>query len=248
MQDEELLRYSRHILLTGLDVAGQDRLLAAKVLVVGLGGLGSPVALYLAASGVGHLVLADDDAVELSNLQRQIAHRTIDIGRGKAESARDACIALNPAIEITTIGRRLEGEVLSAAVTDVDLIVDCSDNFTTRFALNVSCVIARKPLVSGAAIRSEGQLTVFDSRRDDSPCYRCLYSPDAGDEQLNCAEAGVLAPVVGVIGSLQALECVKMLSGFGEPLTGRLLLLDGATMDIRTLKLSKDPACPICGG
>lgn len=247
MQDEELLRYSRHILLPGLDVDGQERLLAAKALIVGLGGLGSPVALYLAASGVGHLVLVDDDSVELSNLQRQIAHRTQDIGRSKVASARDACLALNPTIAVSTIEQRLDGTALAKAVAEVDLVVDCSDNFSTRFALNEACVAAGRPLVSGAAIRSEGQLAVFDSRQADSPCYRCLYSPDGADEQLNCSEAGVLAPVVGVVGSLQALESVKMLSGFGEPLTGRLLLLDGATMDIRTLKLAKDPACPVCG-
>ena len=246
MKDEELLRYSRHILLPGLDVDGQERLLAASVLIVGLGGLGSPVALYLAASGVGRLVLADDDLVELSNLQRQIAHGSGDIGRAKVASARDACLALNPVLDISLIDRRLERDSLLQAVADVDLVVDCSDNFTTRFALNEACVEAAVPLVSGAAIRSEGQLSVFDSRRSDSPCYRCLYSPDAGEEQLNCSEAGVLAPIVGVIGSLQAVETVKLLSGFGEPLTGRLLLFDGATMDIRTLKLAKDPACPVC--
>lgn len=246
MQDEELLRYSRHILLPGLDVEGQEKLLAATVLIVGLGGLGSPVALYLAASGVGHLVLADDDEVELSNLQRQIAHRTQDIGDRKVESARDACLAVNPGVRISVRDERLEGAALLAAVAAVDLVVDCSDNFATRFALNEACVAFRKPLVSGAAIRSEGQLSVFDSGQVSSPCYRCLYSPDSGEEQLNCSEAGVLAPIVGVIGSLQALESVKMLSGFGEPLTGRLLLLDGATMDVRTLKLGKDPACPVC--
>ncbi|HCS29293.1 MAG TPA: molybdopterin-synthase adenylyltransferase MoeB [Spongiibacteraceae bacterium] len=248
MQDEQLLRYSRHILLPGLDVDGQERLLAASVLIVGLGGLGSPVALYLAAAGVGRLTLADDDMVELSNLQRQIAHRSEDIGSSKVASARDACLALNPDTVITTIDQRLEGAALASVVAAVDLVVDCSDNFATRFALNAACVEAAKPLVSGAAIRSEGQLSVFDSRQDDSPCYRCLYSPDDDGQQLNCSEAGVLAPVVGVIGSMQALETVKLLSGFGEPLTGRLLLLDGATMDIRTLKLAKDPACPVCGG
>lgn len=247
MRDEELLRYSRHILLPGLDVDGQEKLLAATVLIVGLGGLGSPVALYLAASGVGHMVLVDDDRVELSNLQRQIAHRTQDIGVSKVESARAACLALNPGVQISTRDERLEGAALAAAVAAADLVVDCSDNFTTRFALNEACVVARKPLVSGAAIRSEGQLSVFDSRQQHSPCYRCLYSPDSGAEPLNCSQTGVLAPVVGVIGCLQALEAVKLLSGFGESLTGRLLLLDGATMDIRTLKLSKDSACPVCG-
>ncbi len=248
MQDEELLRYSRHILLPGLDVSGQERLLAASVLVVGLGGLGSPAALYLAASGIGRLILVDDDEVDLSNLQRQIAHATADISRPKVESARDACLAVNPSIAVSALVQRLAGQALQELVFSVDLVVDCSDNFTTRFALNKACVAERKPLVSGAAIRSEGQLSVFDSRRDNSPCYRCLYSPDGGEEQLDCATAGVLSPVVGVIGSMQALEAVKLLSGFGQPLTGRLLLLDGATMDIRTLTLGKDPACPVCGG
>lgn len=247
MHDEQLLRYSRHILLPGIDVEGQEKLLQARVLVVGVGGLGSPVALYLAASGVGKLVLVDDDKVELSNLQRQIAHQTSDIGRAKVESGRDAVVALNPDIEVELIAERLAGDVMLAAVEGVDVVVDCSDNFATRFALNQACVRTRTPLVSGAAIRSEGQLSVFDFRRAESPCYRCLYSPDAGDEQLNCSEAGVLAPIVGVMGSLQALETVKVLTDFGETLTGRLLLLDGATMECRTLKLGKDPSCPVCG-
>lgn len=248
MRDEQLLRYSRHILLPDMDVAGQEALLRARVLVVGLGGLGSPVALYLAAAGVGQLVLVDDDLVELSNLQRQIAHRTEDVGHSKAQSARAAALALNPDIDIEAVTCRLQGEALVAAVADVDLVVDCSDNFSTRFALNAACFDARKPLVSGAAIRSEGQLSVFDANAADSGCYRCLYSPDADDGQLNCAQAGVLAPIVGVIGSLQALEAIKWLSGYGETLTGRLLLLDGATMAINTIRLRRDPACPVCSG
>ncbi|MBB3047136.1 adenylyltransferase/sulfurtransferase [Litorivivens lipolytica] len=247
MHDEQLLRYSRHILLPGMDVEGQERLLKARVLVLGVGGLGSPVALYLAASGVGHLVLVDDDVVELSNLQRQIAHQNADVGRLKTESGRDAALALNPDVCVELISERLQGEALNRAVASVDLVVDCSDNFSTRFALNEACAAACIPLVSGAAIRGEGQLSVFDFRDPASPCYRCLYSPDTGDEQLNCSEAGVLAPIVGVIGSLQALEAIKVLSGFGEPLAGRLMLLDGATMDCRTLKLGKDPSCPVCG-
>ncbi len=247
MQDEELLRYSRHILLPGLDVDGQEKLLAASVLIVGLGGLGCPVALYLAAAGVGRLVLADHDTVELSNLQRQIAHGTASIGSSKVASARQQCLALNPGVVVDTLMERLSGDRLREMVSAVDLVVDCSDNFSTRFALNETCVALRKPLVSGAAIRSEGQLAVFDSRQPNAPCYRCLYSPDAGDEALNCSEAGVLSPIVGVIGSLQATEAIKVLAGYGQPLTGRLLLLDGANMDIRTLTLGKDPACPVCG-
>ncbi len=248
MQDEELLRYSRHILLPGLDVAGQEQLLAATVLIVGLGGLGCPAALYLAAAGVGRLVLADHDRVELSNLQRQIAHDTAAIGLSKVASARARCLALNPDISVDCLNKRLSGQALFDAVSASDLVLDCSDNFDTRFAINEACVALQKPLVSGAAIRSEGQLSVFDPRRADSPCYRCLYSPDVGDEALNCSEAGVLGPIVGVIGSLQATEAIKLLSGYGEPLTGRLLLLDGATMECRNLKLAKDPACAVCAG
>ncbi len=247
MHDEQLLRYSRHILLPGIDVEGQEKLLQASVLVVGVGGLGSPVALYLAASGVGKLMLVDDDKVELSNLQRQIAHRTKDVGRSKTASAGESVMALNPDVAVELVTERLAGDALLSAVGAVDVVVDCSDNFTTRFALNQACVLTRTPLVSGAAIRSEGQLSVFDFRQAESPCYRCLYSPEAGDEQLNCAEAGVLAPIVGVMGSMQALEAVKVLTGFGQTLVGRLLLLDGATMECRTLKLGKDPSCPVCG-
>lgn len=245
MDDEQLLRYSRHILLPGLDVEGQEALLRSRVLIVGMGGLGCPVALYLAASGVGELHLADDDTVDLSNLQRQIAHGSADIGRGKVDSVAESIHALNSDVRVVTHSVRLSGEALAEAVAGVDLVVDASDNFTTRFALNRACYTARKPLVSGAAIRGEGQLSVFDFRREDSPCYRCLYQ-EADDAALNCSESGVLAPVVGIIGSMQALEALKCLSGLGEPLVGRLLLFDGINMELRQLNLRRDPACPVC--
>ena len=245
MNDEQLLRYSRHLMLNGFDVAGQEALLAARVLIVGLGGLGSPAAMYLAAAGVGTLVLADDDVVELSNLQRQIAHRTSSIGLGKVESARQTLLELNPDINVESVAGRLAGEALEQLVAGCSAVVDCSDNFTTRFALNAACHRHRVPLVSGAAIRTEAQLSVFDARDPAAPCYRCLYQ-DGVDADLRCSESGVLSPLVGMIGSMQALECIKILSGFGKPLVGRLLLVDATTLQIRTLSLQKNPDCPVC--
>ncbi|MBU0536940.1 MAG: molybdopterin-synthase adenylyltransferase MoeB [Gammaproteobacteria bacterium] len=245
MNDEQLLRYSRHILLPALDVGGQEALLNSKVLIVGMGGLGCPAALYLAASGVGELHLADDDSIELSNLQRQIAHGQADIGRLKAESVADSIKAINSDTKLSVLSVRLTGNALKEAVTAVDVVVDASDNFTTRFALNEACASARRPLISGAAIRGEAQLSVFDFRRDDSPCYRCLYH-EADDAALNCSESGVLAPIVGMMGSMQALEALKCLAGFGEPLVGRVLIIDGMTMDVRQLNLRRDPECPVC--
>jgi molybdopterin/thiamine biosynthesis adenylyltransferase len=246
VNDEQLLRYSRHILLPDFDVEGQERLLAAKVLVAGVGGLGSPVALYLAAAGVGELWLADFDAVDRTNLQRQIAHGESDIDRPKVASAADKVRALNSGVRITCINERLQGALLEDAVAAVDLVVDCSDNFTVRFALNAACWAHKKPLVSGAAVRSEGQLLVIDPRRADSPCYRCLYSDEQGDAPQNCAENGVLSPLVGVIGALQALEAVKVLAQYGAPAVGRLLLFDAAALDWRSLTLRPDPNCPVC--
>ncbi|MFT5484176.1 MAG: molybdopterin/thiamine biosynthesis adenylyltransferase [Halieaceae bacterium] len=245
MNDEQLLRYSRQILLPGWDIAGQQKILEATVLIVGLGGLGCPVALYLAAAGVGRLILADDDLVELSNLQRQIAHQTSRIGDAKVESARDAVLALNPEIQVEVIARRLEGTQLQAAVAEVDLVVDATDNFNTRFALNRAARQAGIPLVSGAAIRSEGQIAVFDPRQENTACYECLYE-DKGDEDLSCSESGVLAPLVGVIGSLQALEALKVLAGYGKPLVSRLFVLDGFTLETRCLEIPKRPGCPVC--
>ncbi|MFC3606883.1 molybdopterin-synthase adenylyltransferase MoeB [Stutzerimonas tarimensis] len=246
LDDQELLRYSRQILLPQIDVEGQLRLKQSRVLIVGLGGLGSPVALYLAAAGVGELHLADFDRVDLSNLQRQVLHDSPAIGLGKAESARRRLAAINPQIRLLTLETALDAGSLSAAVAAVDLVLDCSDNFATRAAVNAACVQARVPLVSGAAIRLEGQLSVFDPRLPDSPCYHCLYG--AGSEaELTCSEAGVAGPLVGLVGSLQALEALKLLAGFGEPMIGRLLLVDGLSTRFRELRVRRDPGCAVCG-
>lgn len=240
-----MLRYSRQILLPQLDIEGQQRLLDSRVLIVGLGGLGSPVALYLAAAGVGTLVLADHDEVDLTNLQRQVIHQTADVGRPKVESAAASVRALNPEVETLQLPRALAGAELIEAVANVDLVVDCCDNFATRQAVNAACVALRRPLVSGAAIRLEGQLSVFDARRNDSPCYQCLYG--SGEETaLSCSEAGVIGPLVGLIGSLQALEALKLLAGFGEPMVGRLLLVDALGSRFREMRVRRDPACSCC--
>ncbi|MGI3131744.1 molybdopterin-synthase adenylyltransferase MoeB [Halopseudomonas pachastrellae] len=246
MDDQQLLRYSRQILLPQIDIEGQQRLLNSRVLVVGVGGLGSPVALYLAAAGVGQLLLADPDQVDLSNLQRQVIHHAADIGRDKVASAAERVAAINPQVECRPLPSALAGAALQQAVAEVDLVLDCSDNFATRHAVNAACVQLGKPLVSGAAIRLEGQLSVFDPRREDSPCYQCLYGE--GDEQaLSCSEAGVVGPLVGMVGSLQALEALKLLAGFGEPLVGRLLLIDALDSRFRELRVRRDPACNCCG-
>jgi adenylyltransferase/sulfurtransferase len=246
IEDSELLRYSRQIMLPGFGIEGQERLRAAGVLVVGLGGLGSPAAMYLAAAGVGRLVLADFDAVDLSNLQRQLLHTTERIGKPKTESARLALAALNPEVKLVTVKRSLTEETLPGLVADVDLVVDGSDNFATRFAVNAACFKVGRPLVSGAAIRMEGQVATF-SGQPGGPCYQCLY-PRNGALDETCSANGILAPVVGIIGSIQAAEAIKVLAGIGEPLFGRLLLLDAAAMEWRGLRLTADPACPICGG
>ena len=245
MNDEQLLRYSRQLMLPGVDVAGQEKLLAARVLVLGLGGLGCPAAMYLVAAGVGHLTLVDHDTVDLTNLQRQIAHTTASVGRFKVDSARDTLLALNPTITIETVAARLEGELLADLVKRHDAVLDCTDNFAIRFALNAACVAARIPLVSAAAIRLEAQISVFDPRQPDSPCYRCLYEEGTEADQ-SCAHNGVLAPLVGIVGSLQALECLKLLIGFGTSLSGRLLLLDAARLEWREMRLRKNPDCPVC--
>ena len=245
LSDDELLRYSRQIMLPQFDVAGQEALKAARVLVVGLGGLGCPAATYLASAGVGTLVLADADTVDLSNLQRQIAHTTARVGLNKAESAAMTLRELNPHPQLEVIPERLEGERLQALVASVDAVLDCCDNFSTRFALNKAAFAVGVPLISAAAIRLEGQLSVFDPRREDSPCYRCLYEEDA-DLDLSCAQNGVMAPLVGVMGSLQALECIKVLSGTGITLVGRLLLFDALRLQFRELKLRQNPECPVC--
>ena len=244
MNDEQLLRYSRQIMLPSIGIEGQERLLQSRVLIIGLGGLGSPVALYLAAAGVGSLTLVDFDKVDLSNLQRQIIHRNDRIGMPKVESARLSLQAINPDCRVETIDHRLEGEALVQAVAEANLVIDGSDNFTTRFAINDACVAARTPLVSGAAIRMEGQISVFSGQPGD-PCYRCLYGGGAELDEA-CSANGVLAPLVGIIGSMQATEAIKVLTGAGAPLVGSLLLLDALLMEWRTLKLKADPACPVC--
>lgn len=244
MNDQQLLRYSRQIMLPDIDIEGQEKLLAATVLIVGLGGLGSPVAMYLAAAGVGHLVLADFDQVDLSNLQRQIAHTTNRIGENKAQSAAKTLRELNPDLQITCVETIMDDAALEKWIGLVDLVLDCTDNFQTRFAINRLCVAAKVPLVSGAAIRLEGQVSVFDPRNSLSPCYACLYS-DVNDD-LTCAANGVAAPLVGIIGATQALEAIKLICGFGSSLAGRLLLLDARHMQWREMKLSKDPLCPVC--
>lgn len=246
MTDDELLRYSRQILLPEFDIEGQERLRQAHALIIGMGGLGSPVAMYLAAAGVGRLSLVDDDQVDLSNLQRQIAHRTADIGRFKVESAGDTLRALNPLIEVTTLPMRLNDAELRERVGEADVVVDACDNLATRLAINAACVQAGVPLVSGAAIRLEGQVLVWQPGGEGG-CYRCLYRESEMDAE-TCAQTGVLAPVVGIIGSIQALEAIKILSGLGEPLVGRLLLLDAARMEWRSVRVRRWPDCPVCGG
>ncbi|KAA6183237.1 molybdopterin-synthase adenylyltransferase MoeB [Thiohalocapsa marina] len=244
MNDDQLLRYSRQIMLPDFGIDAQQRLLDARVLVVGLGGLGSPAAMYLAAAGVGHLLLADFDAVDLSNLQRQLLHTTDRIGRTKVDSAIRSLSALNPDVRLQPVKGSLDAGRLSALADGVDLILDCSDNFATRFAVNAACFQAGIPLVSGAAIRTEGQVAVFSGRRG-GPCYQCLYPLD-GQVDETCTQNGVLAPLVGIIGSIQATEAIKVLTGLGEPLYGRLLLLDALRMEWRSLRLPSDPACPVC--
>ncbi len=247
LSDEQLIRFSRQILLPELDIQGQERLLASKVLLIGVGGLGSPLALYLAAAGVGELHLADPDQVELSNLQRQIVHQQASIGQLKVDSAALQLKQLNDQVRLVTYPEKLLGESLQAAVEQVDLVCDASDRFSTRFAVNRACWQAGKPLVSGAAIRFSGQLAVFDPRQARSPCYACIYDEQADDEELSCSESGVLAPLVGVIGSLQAVEALKLLSGCGEPALGKLLTYDALRAEMRTLGVSADPECSCCG-
>jgi len=247
LNDDQLLRYSRHILLPQVGVAGQARISEASVLIVGAGGLGCPVALYLGAAGVGRLLLADGDSVDLTNLQRQIGHASAAIGQNKADSLARSVLAINPEIDVQPIRQTLVGNALHEAVAAVDLVVDASDNFATRHAVNRACVLLGKPLVSGAAIGFSGQLAVFDPRRAGSPCYHCLFPDHADEPELRCAEAGVFSPLVGVIGAMQALEALKYLAQVGELLVGRLLLWDGLRADARVMKVPRDPACLVCG-
>lgn len=246
MEDQQLLRYARHILLDEFGVEAQERILASRILVVGAGGLGSPVVAYLAASGVGSIILVDDDQVELSNLQRQTAHTTDRLGWDKVESAKLHIEQLNPEVKVTPVVQRLDEAGLMHWVQQVDLVLDCCDNFATRHAINRACVALRKPLVSGAAIRFSGQVSTYDLRQPEAPCYHCLF-PEADDvEELRCATTGVLSPLLGMVGSAQAVEALKLLGGFGEPLVGRLLSVDAFNMNWHTVRFRKDPACPVC--
>jgi molybdopterin-synthase adenylyltransferase len=246
VNDQELLRYSRHILLPQIGIEGQESLRAARILVLGAGGLGSPAALYLASAGIGTLVLADGDTVDLTNLQRQILHRTAAIGQPKVASGQATLADLNPECQVIPLLERLAGERLDAEVAAADVVLDCSDNFATRHAVNRACVKHGKPLVSGAAIRFDGQVAVFDVRQSGSPCYHCLF-PEAEDvEEVRCATMGVFAPITGIIGAVQAAEALKLVIGCGEPLAGRLLLLDGLAMEWRSIAVPRDPACPVC--
>jgi adenylyltransferase/sulfurtransferase len=246
MDDQQLLRYSRHILLPEIGIEGQQKLLGAHALIIGAGGLGCPAALFLAASGVGTLTLCDGDKVDLTNLQRQILHRNSSIGQAKVESARAALSDINPEVRVIALNERADEARLLQLAAQADVVLDCSDNFATRYALNRVCVQLRKPLVSGAATRFDGQVTVFDLRRADSPCYHCLYPEQADSEETRCAVMGVFAPLVGMIGSLQAAEALKLLLGTGAPLCGRLLLVDILQGGLRTIRLAKDAGCPIC--
>lgn len=246
MDDAQLLRYSRHILLDEVGDEGQQRLLDSHALILGAGGLGSPVALYLAASGVGRITLVDDDSVDLTNLQRQIAHNTARIGEAKVESARQAMLALNPDVKVRALRQRADEAALMTLVADADIVIDCCDNFATRHAVNRACVAHAVPLVSGAVIRLDGQLTTYDTRDDDSPCYACLFPPDEAPEEVRCATLGVLAPLVGVIGTLQATEAVKLLAGVGRSLAGRLQLLDGRSLEWTEMRLRRQAHCPVC--
>lgn len=246
MDDQQLLRYSRHILLDEFGIEGQEKLAAGHALVIGAGGLGSPVALYLASAGVGRITLCDHDTVDLTNLQRQIAHRTDAVGRPKVESARDSMRALNPDITVIPLQERVERDRLAELVASADVVVDGSDNFATRHALNRACVRHRKPLVSGAAVRFDGQISTYDFRRADAPCYACLFPEDGANEDMPCAVMGVFAPVTGIVGTIQAAEALKVLSGTGELLAGKLMLIDALTMQVRTVKFGRDPQCAVC--
>jgi molybdopterin/thiamine biosynthesis adenylyltransferase len=248
MDDAELLRYSRHILLDDIGIEGQQRLRDARVLVIGAGGLGSPVALYLGTAGVGRLTLVDHDRVDLTNLQRQIVHRDDRIGQPKAESARATLLAIDPALQVVALNERADEALLARLVPDCDLVLDCSDNFRTRHAVNAACVRHRRPLVSGAAVGFDGQVSVYDTRAPEGPCYACLFPPDAAYEEVACATMGVFAPLVGIIGSVQAAEALKLLAGVGTSLAGRLLMLDARSMEWTELRTPRDPACRVCGG
>ncbi|MCE1194579.1 MAG: HesA/MoeB/ThiF family protein [Acidovorax sp.] len=246
MTDDQLLRYSRHILLDEMGIEGQERVLAAHALIIGAGGLGSPAALYLASAGVGHITLVDDDVVDLTNLQRQIAHTTARVGQPKVASAAVALEAINPEVRVTALQTRVDAETLQALVRDASVVLDCSDNYATRHAVNAACMRHGKPLVAGAVIRFDAQITVLDPRDAQSPCYACIFPPQAEFEEVRCSTLGVFAPLVGVVGAMQAAEALKLLAGVGTSLAGRLLMLDGRTMEWSTLRLQRAPHCSVC--
>jgi molybdopterin-synthase adenylyltransferase len=247
LTDDQLLRYSRHLLLNEVGVEGQEKILQAHVLVIGAGGLGSPVVLYLATAGVGRITLVDDDVVDVTNLQRQIAHNMADVGEFKAKSAMKKVVNINPDVQVVPVLQRADAALLDRLVSATDVVVDCCDNFSTRHAINAACVKHHKPLVSGAAIRFDGQITVYDSRSEMSPCYACIFPPDASLEETRCATMGVFAPLVGIIGSMQAAEALKLISGTGTALTGRLQMLDGRDMSWNEVKFKRDATCSVCG-
>jgi len=247
LDDLQLLRYSRHILLDEIGIEGQQRLLASHALVIGAGGLGSPVALYLGTAGVGRLTIVDHDSVDLTNLQRQIAHNLARIGQPKAESARETIAAINPDVQVLPLVERADAPRLDALVRDADVVIDCSDNFVTRHAVNAACVSHRKPLVAGAAIGFDGQVSVYDVRQPGTPCYACVFPAEATFEEVQCATMGVFAPLVGIIGSVQAAEALKLLAGVGASLAGRLQMLDARTMEWTEIRMQRSAACPVCG-
>ena len=247
MNDDDLLRYSRHLLLDEIGIEGQQRLLDARALVIGAGGLGSPVALYLASAGVGRITLVDHDTVSLTNLQRQIAHDMGSLGRLKVESAAQRMAALNPGVRVQALAVRADAALLDEQVPQADVVIDCCDNFATRHAVNAACVRHGRPLVSGAAIGFDGQISVYDSRSGEQPCYACLFPPESGFEDAACSTMGVFAPLVGIVGAVQAAEALKLLAGVGEPLAGRLLMLDGRRMQWSEIGMQRDPACSVCG-
>jgi molybdopterin/thiamine biosynthesis adenylyltransferase len=247
MQDEELLRYSRHILLDDIGIEGQECILATHALVIGAGGLGSPVAMYLACAGVGTITVTDHDTVDLTNLQRQIAHRTASVGSPKVESLKATLLAMNPLVQVNALPIRADAATLDALVQAADLVLDCCDNFKTRHAVNAACVKHGKPLVSGAAIQFDGQISVYDTRDAEAPCYACTFPPDVTFEEVRCSTMGVFAPLVGIIGSMQAAEALKLVTGIGRTLNGRLLMLDGRAMEWNEIRLPRNPSCPVCG-
>lgn len=246
MNDDQLLRYSRHILLNEIGIAGQEKLLASHALIVGAGGLGSPVALYLGSAGVGQITIVDDDVVDMTNLQRQIAHNMARAGMNKALSASESIAAINPEVHVNCVMQRADTALLDTLVAKADVVLDCCDNFATRHAVNAACVKHRKPLVSGAAIRFDGQISVFDPRSESSPCYACVFPPQSTFEETRCATMGVFAPLVGIIGSMQAAEALKLLTGVGESLAGRLLMLDGRGMEWTQVRVPRQSSCPVC--